>query len=256
MKTLEVPLQIFRYKEGEQPHYDTFIVRVADTAHVIDAIDAVWAEHDRSLTFRRACHHSSCGSCALRINGVEKLPCVARVAKEWDGHSPLLLEPLRNFPIVSDLVVDVTGFFQRLSAVNMAITRDAEPRLPLTVDDLPAGVQPKAVSLPDNLTRFNRFENCIECGICMSACPTMAADDRFLGPAALAAMYRALDKTDDPQEKARLLALADGEHGVWRCHSAFECLEACPQAVDPVGKIMALRRELIGQRFRKRRRRK
>jgi succinate dehydrogenase iron-sulfur subunit len=254
MTMLEVSLQIFRYKEGESPHYDTFIVQVADTAHVIDAIDAAWATHDRSLTFRRACHHSSCGSCALRIDGVEKLPCVTRLTDVWDGHNPLRLDPLRNFPIVSDLVVDVSGFFQRMSAAAMTITRDAESFLPVSVDKLDAQVQPTEVELPDNLSGFNRFENCIECGICMSACPTMAADDKFWGPAGLAAIYRARQKTDDPQEKAHLLALAGGEHGVWRCHSAFECLEACPQAVDPVGKIMALRRELTSQRFKKKRR--
>ena len=62
MKMLQVPLQVFRYKEGEQRHYDTFTVQVPETAHVIDAMDAVWAKHDRSFTFRRACHHSSCGS--------------------------------------------------------------------------------------------------------------------------------------------------------------------------------------------------
>ncbi len=251
MALLEVSLQIFRYKEGEPPHYDAFTVQVADTAYVIDAIDTAWV-HDHSLTYRRACHHSSCGSCALRIDGVEKLPCITRVTDVWDGHSPLRLDPLRNFPIVSDLVVDVSSFFQRMSASNMTITRDAEPLLPLTVHDhLVAGLQPKPVELPDNLPRFNRFENCIECGICMSACPTVAADDKFLGPAGLAAIYRARQETDDPHEAAHLLALANGEHGVWRCHSAFECTEACPQAVDPAGKIMALRRELIVHRFKK-----
>lgn len=255
MRMLEVPLQIFRYKAGEQPHYDMFAVQVEDTAHVIDAIDRAWAMHDHSLTFRRACHHSSCGSCALRINGVEKLPCITLITDVWDGHSPLRLDPLRNFPIVSDLVVDVSGFFQRLLAANMTITRDAESTLPLTVDVLADVVPSEAVELPDNLSRFNRFENCIECGICMSACPTMATDDKFLGPAGLAAIYRACQKTDDPDEKAHLLALASGEHGAWRCHSAFECMEACPQAVDAAGKIMALRREITANHFKRIRRR-
>ena len=250
MKTLTITLQIFRYKPQASPRYDTFTVEVVETAHVIDAIDAVWAVHDRSLTFRRACHHSSCGSCALLINGVEKLPCITRVTEVWDGRTPVRLDPLRNFPIVSDLVVDVSAFFQRMSAANLEITRDAEPSLPLTVEDFAiAGVPPKAVQIPENLSRFNRFENCIECGICMSACPTMAADQKFLGPAGLAAIYRARQKTDEPRTAAHLLGLADGEHGVWRCHSAFECTEACPQAVDPAGKIMALRRELTARRF-------
>ena len=111
MTFLEVPLQIFRYKSGESPHYDTFTVQVADTAHVLDAIDTAWAVHDHSLTFRRACHHSSCGACALRINGVDSLPCITLVTDVWDGHSPLRLDPLRNFPPGSDLVVDVGGFF-------------------------------------------------------------------------------------------------------------------------------------------------
>jgi succinate dehydrogenase / fumarate reductase, iron-sulfur subunit len=252
MNMLKVPLQIFRYKPDQPSRYDTFTVEIPDTAHVIDAIDVVWAVHDPTFTFRRACHHSSCGSCAIRINGVEKLPCVTRVTDVWDGHTPVRLDPLRNFPVVSDLVVDVSSFFQRLSAADMSITCEEEAFLPVTVDSFAvAELEPKVVELPENFSRFNRFEQCIECGICMSACPTMAADDRFLGPASLAAVYQARNKTDDPARVAHLLRLADGEHGVWRCHSAFECTESCPQAVDPAGKIMALRRELIRRRFSK-----
>jgi succinate dehydrogenase/fumarate reductase iron-sulfur protein len=250
MNMLKVPLEIFRYKPGQPARYDTFTVEIADTAHVIDAIDIVWAKHDQTLTFRRACHHSSCGSCALRINGVEKLPCIARLTDVWNGKTQVRLEPLRNFPVVSDLVVEVGYFFERMAAAGMTITCEAEGFLPLTVDTFAvADVLPKVVQLPENLSRFNRFEQCIECGICMSACPTMATDDKFLGPAALAAIYQARQKTGDPATLKHLLGLADGEHGVWRCHSAFECTEACPQAVDPATKIMALRRELALRRL-------
>ncbi|HJT58705.1 MAG TPA: 2Fe-2S iron-sulfur cluster-binding protein [Ktedonobacteraceae bacterium] len=251
MAMLNVTLEVFRYKPGLEPHYDTFAVQIADTAFVIDALDEAWALYDHSLTFRHACHHSSCGSCALRVNGVEKLPCITRVIDVMDEHHTIRLDPLRNFPIVSDLVVDVKGFFQRMSASHMKITSDAETVLPLTVDKPVPGVQAEEVELAEGLQSFNRFENCIECGICQSACPTMAVDDKFFGPAGLAAIYRACQQSDDPDEKAHLLALANGEHGVWRCHSAFECMEACPQAVDPAGKIMALRWELMTQRLQK-----
>jgi succinate dehydrogenase / fumarate reductase iron-sulfur subunit len=252
MNILKVPLQIFRYKPGQSPHYDLFTVGISDIAHVIDAIDTAWATRDSSLTFRRACHHSSCGSCAIRINGVEKLPCITRITDVWDRDKPLRLDPLRNFPMVSDLVVDVSGFFQRMSASEMTMICEAEAFLPFTVDSFAVtDLDPKVVELPENFARFGRFEQCIECGICVSACPTMAADEKFLGPAGLAAIHQARKSTSDPKKVAHLLGLTDGEHGVWRCHSAFECTESCPQAVDPAGKIMALRRELILRRFRK-----
>lgn len=249
MALLDVSLKIFRYKAGQPPRYDVFRVQVPDTAHVLDAIETVWAVHDRSLTFRHACHHASCGSCAVRINGVEKLPCITLITGVWDGRGALQIDPLRNLPLVSDLVVDVGGFFQRMAASRMTITRTAERHLPLTVEVDGDGIDQKPVALAENLSRYNRFENCIECGICISACPTMAAADRFFGPAGLAGIHRARLETADPAESARLLDLADGEHGVWRCHSAYECTEACPQSVDPAGAIMALRRDLIKRRF-------
>ena len=275
--TLEVALKVFRYKAGQPPivaiggqppnssiggqppRYDTFRVRVPDAANVLDAIEAAWAEHDRSLMFRHACHHASCGSCAMRVNGREVLPCITPIrdaAPVRDGRYEMRIEPLRNFPIVSDLVVDVSGFFRRMSTSGMTITRTAEPVLPLAAGQAngspPTGAgEQKRVGLADGLTRYNRFENCVECGICISACPTMATSDKFVGPAALAGIYRARLETRDRAESARLLALADGEHGVWRCHSGWECTEACPQGVDPAGAIMSLRRDLVKQRIKR-----
>ncbi|HKZ85361.1 MAG TPA: succinate dehydrogenase/fumarate reductase iron-sulfur subunit [Anaerolineae bacterium] len=250
--TLEVALKVFRYKAGQPARYDTFRVRVPHTASVLDAIEAAWAQHDRSLTFRHACHHASCGSCAMRIDGREKLPCITPVRDVWRGRGDLRIEPLRNFPIVSDLVVDVSGFFQRMSTSGMVITRTAESYLPVAAgaaDGRPRDA--RSVTLPEGVARVNRFENCIECGICISACPTMAASDKFMGPAALAGIYRARLEAPDEAESTRLLGFADGEHGVWRCHSGWECTEACPQGVDPAGAIMLLRRDLVKHRIRK-----
>ncbi|HEX8919341.1 MAG TPA: 4Fe-4S dicluster domain-containing protein [Chloroflexota bacterium] len=158
---------------------------------------------------------------------------------------------MRNFPILSDLVVDVSGVYRRMSAAELHPTRKAEPVLPCRGDFPDPAFAPGSVNWPDSLAAPGRFETCIECGLCMSACPTMAADGSFLGPLGLAALYRARQETDDPKEKARLLALADGEQGAWRCHSAFECGEACPQGVDLPGMIMSLRRDLTRQRVKK-----
>jgi succinate dehydrogenase iron-sulfur subunit len=244
--SLDVSLRIFRYRAKGAARYDTFAVTVPDAANVLDAIEKAWAQHDRALMFRHACHHASCGTCAVRINGVEKLPCIAPVREYLDGRKPITIEPLRNFPIVGDLVADVAGFFQKQEASGLIITRPAGDSLDGKPVEHVNGLDPaSAPSVP-----FNRFENCVECGICLSACPTMAADYKFLGPASLAAIKHQLAKTEDPQARAQLLELADDEHGVWRCHSAWECTEACPQNVEPAEAIMALRQEITARRFR------
>lgn len=242
---LNVTLRMFRYRPDQSARYDTFQVTVPDAANVLDAIEQAWAQHDRALMFRHACHHASCGTCAVRVNGREVLPCIVPVKKYLDDAKPLTIEPLKNFPLVSDLVVDVANFFQKQEASGLVITRPTEHKLegkPIAYDK---GLDPETVET----VPFNRFENCIECGICLSACPTMAASVKFFGPASLAALERELDKTTDPQRRARLLELADDEQGVWRCHSAWECTETCPQNVRPAEAIMALRRRIFAQRF-------
>ena len=244
---LHVLARILRQRPGTPAHYDQYSVEVPDDANVIDIIDAAWRQ-DSTLMYRHACHHASCGTCGVRVNGYEKLPCIVPVRDALDGHQEIVIEPLRNFPVVGDLVVDVSGFFQKQIAAGMVITRQAEGTLEGQAFEHTATVDMDGhwVDRPTN-----RFENCVECGICVSACPTMAASDGFFGPAGLAAIQRAVQTTDDPAKRAELLALADGEHGVWKCHSAYECTEACPQDVDPAGAIMALRRELIASKVKK-----
>lgn len=241
----QVTLRILRSRPDVAPHYESYEVTVPDAANVLDAIELVWAQHDRDLMFRHACHHASCGTCAVRVNGREALPCIDPISAYKS--KTLTIEPLRNFPIVGDLVVDVAQFFHNQEATHFAITRATEDELqgkPIAYVD---GLDPDSVvTVP-----YNRFENCVECGICLSACPTMAADYKFFGPAGLAAIRRQLDKTADAAERTRLLALADDEQGVWRCHSAWECTEACPQNVFPAEAIMSLRSEITGGWFRK-----
>lgn len=243
--SLQVTLKIFRARPGHAQRYDTFNVTVPDAANVLDAIEQAWARHDRDLMFRHACHHASCGTCAVRINGREKLPCIAPV-REYGGKT-ITIEPLRNFPIVGDLVVDVTQFFQNQQESDFEITRPTENELGGAPIAHIKGLD--AESAP--IVPFNRFENCVECGICLSACPTMAADHKFFGPAGLAAIKREFDKTTDGEKRMKLLELADSEQGVWRCHNAWECTEACPQSVFPAESIMALRREINGKRLKR-----
>lgn len=236
--THHLTLRIYRYKPGSDPHYDIFPVEVPDEANVLDAIERAWDDQDRSLMFRHACHHASCGSCGLRINDVEKLPCVTLVTDYPDG-ATLTIDPMRNFPLVTDLAVDAGPLYERTREIGLPIMRESEA---LRENGLRV--------LPEGIAGFNRFENCIECGLCLSACPSMAADPFYLGPVALAMAERALV---EPRglDRQSIIDLIDDEHGLWRCHSAFECTEVCPSNVDPAGAIMRLKRIVAAEKFKK-----
>jgi succinate dehydrogenase / fumarate reductase iron-sulfur subunit len=227
-----INLKIARYKPGEPPRTDAFQVSIDPERTVLDSVEKVWAEQDRSLVFRHACHHASCGSCAMVVNGVEVLPCIRLIQEVTEPGGTLVIEPLRHFPVVGDLIADMGPFFERMQGVGMPIVGPA--------DALP-GQEPQD---------YHRFENCIECGMCLSACPVVATDSGYLGPAALAAAYQQLASSGDGLSPQGWAAV-DGEHGLWRCHATFECSAVCPSNVDPAGKIMALRRRMTGERIRR-----
>jgi len=230
-------LRVFRSRPGRPARYETFEVEVPETAHLIDALEKIWATKDRTLSFRHACHHASCGTCGVRVNGVEKLACVTPVADYPEGKI-ITVEPLRNHPVVADLVVDPGTVFRPLHEVGLRIVREMEDDWPgADVRSFGADGEPA----PDRLTRF---EDCIECGLCVSACPVAGSDPLYSAPAVLAAVERitAEPRGADPE---RALAAARGEHGAWRCHGVFECSEVCPSSVHPADAIMRLRRRMI-----------
>lgn len=236
--TWQVTFNVFRYKQdGSPPHFDLFPLVVRPDEYMLDAVERIWAEQDRTLVFRHACHHAGCGACGMRVNGREKLTCITRIdAVTTDGGS-VTIEPLRNFAVVSDLAVDMTEFYTRMEQVRFAPVREAEPMQDLATGT-PAEVQVTAY----------RLENCLECGICISACPIAGSDPDYLGPAALAAIERMVQEPRGVDVPA-LVRLADSEQGVWRCHTAFECSAACPADVDPAGLLLQLRRQIVGHRI-------
>lgn len=236
----QVDFQIFRYKQGDpRPHFETFQLTVRPDEYVLDAIERIWAELDRSLVFRHACHHAGCGACGMRINGKEKLACITRLETVASDKGTVVLEPLRNLAILSDLAVDMGPFYERMEQTGFTPVRQAEPLID----------QETGRPYPTTEVR-TRFEDCIECALCLSACPAAATDCAYLGPAPLAAVERMLAEPRGQLQPAALLALADATHALWRCHSAFECSQVCPTQADPAGLVMALRRRALGWRLR------
>jgi succinate dehydrogenase / fumarate reductase iron-sulfur subunit len=164
----------------------------------------------------------------VRVNGKEGLACVTSVG---EVAGTVTVEPMANHPVLNDLVVDMEPFVERFL--------DSHPIL-RSSEFLPEA-EP-----PDGVETYERFEDCIECGLCLSACPVAATDDTYVGPAALAYAQRLLEEGSDADREA-ILRWADDDHAAWRCHAAFECTEACPSNVRPAERIMKLRRELRGR---------
>lgn len=231
-----VTFQVYRQKGQQTPHFDRFTLEVDPDEYVLDAIERIWAFHDHSLCFRHACHHSTCGACGMRINGVEKLTCITPIRDVTHDKATVKVEPLRNFPVESDLAVDMGLLFLRmeLSGHRPVVSLSAEP--------VTGGIIPIKLKKEED---YIHLSDCIECGLCISACPIVASSSDYIGPAVLAgAQQRGVAGNQG------LMAYVDGEDGAWRCHSAFECTSVCPSNVDPARRIMDLRRQIVGERFR------
>jgi succinate dehydrogenase iron-sulfur subunit len=228
-------LKVFRYRPRDAaPRYDEFRVLAGPRTTVLDALLAVRRRHDPSLTVRHSCLHGSCGTCGMRVNGREVLACVTRLEELGD---PVVVEPLAGAPVAGDLVVEMELVYQRLEPVGRPLVRASE-----RAGDIDGNAGPSPL-----LEELERFEDCIECGLCLSACP-VAGDPRFLGPAALAAAERVLEEPRGTDPRA-VLGLVDDAHGAWRCHTAFECSAVCPAGVDPGAAIMRLRGRLLRDRL-------
>jgi succinate dehydrogenase / fumarate reductase, iron-sulfur subunit len=220
---------VSRWKLGDRkPHFDNFDVEVRPGATVLDALLEIWRRLDPSLVVRHSCMHASCGTCGVRVNGRESLACDTRVDALPPG-KPVKVEPLAGQRLVADLATDMADFYARFEPAAMPQLRAA---------GVPLGLAPL-----DSIQSFSRFENCIECGLCLSACPISRINRDYIGPAALAAAARVVA---EPRGVALgpVLALASEPDSVWRCHSAMECTAVCPAGVDPAGALIGLRRHV------------
>jgi len=159
----------------------------------------------------------------MMLNGDPKLSCAAFLKDYFP--KAIRVEPLVNFPVERDLVIDMDGFMEKLKAVKPWIIRD-------DVDP----TDEEYLQTPSQLTAFKQFSMCINCMLCYSACPELDGDPEFIGPAALALAHRYnLDSRD--QGTAERQDILGSEEGVWGCAFVGECTEVCPKNVDPAGAI-------------------
>jgi succinate dehydrogenase/fumarate reductase iron-sulfur protein len=155
----------------------------------------------------------------------------------WDGPSALTVEPLRNVPPIADLAVDPTEQIERMAALRFPYVRTVE-------GDVRCAAVPAPASADDDVGNAERFEDCLECLACVSACPVATGAPEYLGPAVLAAAQRVVEEPRH-EDVGSVLAMVDTDHGIWQCRSAWACSAVCPSGVDPAWRIMDLRRRVL-----------
>ncbi|MEB3773536.1 MAG: succinate dehydrogenase/fumarate reductase iron-sulfur subunit [Desulfurococcales archaeon] len=204
---------------------------------VLDALLQIKETQDHTIVMRYSCRMGVCGSCGMIINGTPRLACQTQVSMVATEEEPeFTVEPLRNFPVIRDLLTDFTSFFEKHRKVKpYLIRRD-------TVEQENPKTEYKMT--PEEHIEIYPYSLCISCGLCVSACPVSASDEGFLGPQALAQLWR---YTADVRDEAWVerLQIADDENGALKCHFAASCSAVCPKAVDPGGAIQMLRSALL-----------
>jgi fumarate reductase iron-sulfur subunit len=218
--------RVFRYRpeHGPEPYFDEYEVPYREDMVVLDALNYVKDEMDGSLAYRWSCRMGVCGSCGMMVNSVPRLTC-STFLREFHP-KPVVVEPLENFPVVRDLVVDMSDFMEKLRLVKPWIIREHEAPIE----------QGEYRQTPEEVERYKQFSMCINCMLCYAACPVYAKSPEFLGPAAIALARRYnLDTRDEGQmERQEVLGL---DWGVWDCTFIGECSVVCPKGVDPAGAI-------------------
>lgn len=236
--TQQVIFKIQRYdpEQDSTTHFQEFIVPSSRGMTVLDGLIYIKEHLDSSLTFRSSCRMGICGSCGMFINDFPHLACHTQI-EEFHADK-LTIKPLPNLPIIKDLVPDLTPMFDNHKTVKPYLIRNDTEEIENPTAEF--------TQLPQQLRDYLQFSYCLKCGICIAACPTSASDRLFLGPQAITQCYRYCADSRDEGEQERF-PMAGADHGVWKCHLAGACSEACPKGVDPALAIQLMKRRLASQ---------
>jgi succinate dehydrogenase / fumarate reductase, iron-sulfur subunit len=232
----KIQLRVYRGKADKKSGgtYTSFQVPVRRWTTVLDALLYAKEHLDSSIAIRYSCRMASCGSCGMRINGIPRLACYTKISDL--GTDTIRCDPLPNFPVIRDLVTDFEQFFKH--------HKNMQPFIQNQSPDPTKEKLSEFKQTPQDIDNYLQFSYCIKCGLCYSACPTVATDTEFPGPQALSQDYRYFaDNRDDASEKR--LDTVDDRHGIWRCHFAGSCSTVCPKGVDPALGIQLLRSHLM-----------
>lgn len=197
---------------------------------ILDVITWIQRELDPHLSYRYSCRVGMCGSCAMMVNGIPRWTCRTHVKKvAQDDH--LKIEPLRNLPVIKDLVCDMSDFFDKWKKAEGQFkpSKTREDPIELLLPDSPKRVAASAAI------------ECINCAICYASCDVVSWNPGYLGPAALNRAWSLLNDERDSGQQSRLRAVAS-DAGCHNCHSHQNCATFCPNELNPTASIAGLKR--------------
>ncbi|MFB6355704.1 MAG: succinate dehydrogenase iron-sulfur subunit [bacterium] len=231
-ETKDVTFEIERQNpdNGDDSYWDTFVIECDRMDRVLDALEEIRDHQDGSFAYRKSCAHGVCGSDAMNINGQNRLACQT-LLDDLGFPSKVVIRPLPAFPVIKDLVVDQSDFFEKNKKVK-----------PYQINDSSMPEKERQQSQEDQEI-IEESTTCIQCGACTSSCPSSWNNEEYIGPAAMLKAFRYTFDTRDEGTDERLDEL-DISDGVWRCHTIFNCVEACPKDINLTWHISELKKAI------------
>jgi fumarate reductase iron-sulfur subunit len=226
-------IKVSVWRGGETGAYQEFTVPRAASQTVLDVVTWVQRYADPTVSYRFACRVGMCGSCAMTVNGRPRWTCRTHVSKVVEN-GRIEIGPLANLPVIKDLTVDMTRFFEKWQAAK-GVFAPSETR----ADPLPQ-ISPATAARQE----ADAGIECINCGVCYSACDTVRWNADYLGPAALNRAWTLVNDVRDAGNRDRLYAVAQ-DGGCHNCHSHQSCEQHCPKELNPTAAIAGLKRRTM-----------
>ncbi len=231
--------KVYRWnpEDDKNPSMDTYYLDTEDCGPmVLDALMKIKSDIDTSLTFRRSCREGVCGSCAMNIDGVNRLACTTAIEDIKGGVN---IYPLPHQKVIKDLVPDLKNFFDQHRSVEPWLhTKNEEPK-------------EEWLQSKEDREQLDGLYECIMCACCSTSCPSYWWNsDKYLGPAALLQAYRWIIDSRDDERDARLDKLED-PFKLYRCHTIMNCAKACPKGLNPAKAIASIKKMMVERRVSK-----
>jgi len=227
---------IYRYNPDvdNAPYMKDYELEVPEGSDlmVLDAL-ILLKETDSSLSFRRSCREGVCGSDGLNMNGKNGLACITPLSEL--KAEKIILRPLPGLPVVRDLIIDMTQFYQQYEKIKPYLINDAQPAARENIQSI------------EERDKLDGLYECILCACCSTSCPSFWWNpDKFIGPAGLLHAYRFLIDSRDTATEERLDGLQDA-YSVFRCHGIMNCVDVCPKGLNPTKAIGHIKSMLLNR---------